>query len=59
MSVITQYGGSIRQDTGLVNHLGSKEVSQRKSLAVRIVHNYDKVSYSELKQYIHNIYVDD
>ena len=46
MSTITKYYGSIRQDTGLVNHLGSKEDAQEKLLAVGMVHNSDKVRYA-------------
>ena len=59
MSTITKYYGSIRQDTGLVNHLGSKEDAQEKLLAVGMVHNSDKVRYAELKIYMHNRYVND
>ena len=41
MSVITQYDGSIGKDTGLVNHLGSKEDGQEKFLAVGLLQNSD------------------
>ena len=56
-SVIIQYESSIRQGTGLVRHFGSKEDVQEKFLAVRLVQNSYEVRYSELKQYMHNNYV--
>ena len=37
MSIITQYYGSIVQDTGLVNHLRSKEDAQENLLVVQLV----------------------
>ena len=37
-SFITQYDGSIGQDTGLISHLGSKEGAQEKLLAFGMVH---------------------
>ena len=40
-SIITQYDGSIGQDRGLVNQLGSKEDVQEKFLAVGLIHNSD------------------
>ena len=42
-SVITQYDGSIEQNTGLVNHLGSKEYAQEKFLEFGLVQNPDEV----------------
>ena len=57
-NVITQYDGSIRQYTGLVKHLGSKEDANKEFLAVGLVQNSDEVRYAELKIYMHNIYVE-
>ena len=56
-SVITQYYGSIGQDTGLVKHLVPKEYVQEKFLAVRLVYNSDEVRYDDLEIYTHNSYV--
>ena len=55
--VITQYDGSIGQDMGLVNHLGSKEDVQKMFLEVRLVHKSDEVLYSELNIFMHNSYI--
>ena len=49
MSIITQYYGSIVQDTGLVNHLGSKEDAQKKFLAFELIQKSDKEIYDDLK----------
>ena len=57
MRVITQYDGSIGQETVILNQLGSKQYAQEKFLAVRLVHNSDEVRYAELKIYMHNSYV--
>ena len=57
MSVITQYDGSVGQDTGLLNHLGSKKDAQEKFLAVGLVQNSDKVRYADLKIYMHDSYI--
>ena len=49
MSVITKHDGSIGLSMSLVNHLGPKEDSHEKFLAVGMVQNSDKVGYAELK----------
>ena len=56
-SIITQYEGPIGQNTGLVNHLRSKEDAQEKFLAVGLVQNSEKLRCSEMKIYMHNSYV--
>ena len=57
MRVITQHGGSIVQEPGLVNNLGSKEDAKETFLAVKMVQSSDEIIYSELKQYMHNRYI--
>ena len=57
MGVITQYDGSAGQETGLNNHLGSKEDVQEKFLEVGLVQNSYEVRYSQLKIYIQDSYV--